>query len=206
MLIPEFFTEIEQILESGQKRTIIGIVGKPGAGKSTVGEEISKRFSYPEVSTLSMDGYHLSNEELAALGRLDRKGAPDTFNSKGFTELIRSLRDQGQQQIRFPIFHREIEASIPNEGIIEPTAKVVIVEGNYLLASDHGWGEVRKLLDKTFFINIDDNLRLQRLIARHIRYGKSPEDAKAWSLGSDEANASFIELTRQYASDFLEID
>jgi pantothenate kinase len=206
VLIPEFFTEIEQILESGQKRTIIGIVGKPGAGKSTVGEEISKRFSYPEVSTLSMDGYHLSNEELAALGRLDRKGAPDTFNSKGFTELIRSLRDQGQQQIRFPIFHREIEASIPNEGIIEPTAKVVIVEGNYLLASDHGWGEVRKLLDKTFFINIDDNLRLQRLIARHIRYGKSPEDAKAWSLGSDEANASFIELTRQYASDFLEID
>lgn len=206
MRIPEFFAEIEAILNSVSKRTIIGIVGKPGAGKSTVGEEISKRFKYPEVSTLSMDGYHLSNEELKALGRLDRKGAPDTFDSKGFTELIRSLRTQGSEAIRFPIFHREIEASIADEGIIEAEARVIIVEGNYLLASDHGWGEVRELLDKTFFINIDDHLRLERLIARHIRYGKSLDDAKAWSLGSDEANAFYIERTRYLATNFLELD
>jgi pantothenate kinase len=204
--MPEFFAEIQANLNSEQKRIIIGIVGKPGAGKSTVGQEVSKRFKYPAVSTLSMDGYHLSNEELAALGRLDRKGAPDTFDSKGFTALIRSLKTQGSEAIRFPIFHREIEASIADEGIIEPEAKVIIVEGNYLLASDHGWGEVRELLDETFFISIDEQLRLERLIARHIRYGKSPDDAKAWSLGSDEANASYIERTRHLATNFLELD
>jgi pantothenate kinase len=146
-----------------------------------------------------MDGFHLSNEELILLGRRDRKGAPDTFDVRGFTSLLNEVKLNHQIDHRFPIFHREIEASRENEGLVPKESKVVVIEGNYLFSTEHNWEGVFPLLDHTWFIEIDDEVRIERLIARHIRYGKTPEDAENWSKGSDEANARFIELTAHRA-------
>ena len=60
-------------------------------------------------------------------------------------------------------------------------------------------------LDKCFYIEIDDEIRLQRLIDRHIRYGKSAVEAKAWSLGSDETNARFIATTKDLAGGVINL-
>jgi pantothenate kinase len=146
-----------------------------------------------------MDGFHLSNEELISLGRRERKGAPDTFDVEGFISLIEKVKLESQVDHKFPIFHREIEASIADEGMVSKESKVVVIEGNYLFSEDHNWSAVYPLLDHTWFIEIDDEVRIERLIARHVRYGKSPEEAEAWSRGSDEANAESIGLTANRA-------
>ena len=104
------------------------------------------------------------------------------------------------------MFHRELEASSPDEGTGPLTAKVIITEGNYLLSQEHGFENVRKLLDKVYYIDINDEKRLERLIARHIRYGKTPDAAQDWAMGSDEANARYIETTKHLASDFLSLE
>ena len=88
MSIDLLFEQIQSLLESQGPRSIIGIVGKPGAGKSTVVLEIEKKFTPNDVSIIPMDGYHLSNEALIELGRRDRKGAPDTFDTAAFISLI----------------------------------------------------------------------------------------------------------------------
>jgi len=199
MSIGLLFEQIQTLLGSQNTRSIIGIVGKPGAGKSTVVEEIQKRFNPHEVSIIPMDGFHLSNEELISLGRRDRKGAPDTFDVAGFTSLLKEVKLNHQGDHKFPIFHREIEASVSDEGLVPKESKVVVVEGNYLFSEEHNWQGVFPLLDHTWFIEIADEVRIERLIARHIRYGKTPEDAENWSKGSDEANARFIELTAHRA-------
>ena len=199
MSIELLFEQIQTILDSQSPRTLIGIVGKPGAGKSTVVEEIQKIFDSHDVSVIPMDGFHLSNEELILLGRRDRKGAPDTFDVRGFTSLLNEVKLNHQIDHRFPIFHREIEASRENEGLVPKESKVVVIEGNYLFSTEHNWEGVFPLLDHTWFIEIDDEVRIERLIARHIRYGKTPEVAENWSKGSDEANARFIELTAHRA-------
>jgi len=199
------FEQIQSLLDSQSIRSIIGIVGKPGAGKSTIVLEIEKRFQPNEVAIIPMDGYHLSNEALIALGRRDRKGAPDTFDTQSFISLITEVKSSPQVDHRFPIFHREIEASIEDEGIVPSLAKVIVIEGNYLFSDEHNWSEVFALLDHTWFIEIDEEIRMQRLIARHIKYGKTPEEAEEWSRGSDEANARFITLTKDRAENIIKL-
>ena len=205
MGIELLFQQIQSILDGQNPRTLIGIVGKPGAGKSTVVGEIQKRFDSNTVSIIPMDGFHLSNEELIKLGRRDRKGAPDTFDVKAFTSLIKRVKISGNVNHEFPIFHREIEASIENEGTVPKESRVVVIEGNYLFSSDHNWDGIFPMLDHTWFIEIDDEVRIERLIARHIRYGKTPEEAEAWSRGSDETNARFIGLTANRAENRINL-
>jgi pantothenate kinase len=205
MSIELLFKQIQSLLDGQSPRTLIGIVGKPGAGKSTVVEEIQKRFDANEVSIIPMDGFHLSNEELISLGRRDRKGAPDTFDVDGFTSLLRGVKLNYQSEHKFPIFHREIEASMADEGLVPKESKVIVIEGNYLFSTEHNWEVVFSMLDHTWFIEIDDEVRIERLIARHIRYGKTPIEAENWSRGSDEANARFIELTAHRAENRINL-
>jgi uridine kinase len=61
MSIELLFEQIQSLLNGQSPRSLIGIVGKPGAGKSTVVSEIEKRFGPEEVSVIPMDGFHLSN-------------------------------------------------------------------------------------------------------------------------------------------------
>ena len=203
MKVDEFLGGIEKILLQNGPRTLIGIVGKPGIGKSTLVERVKVEYPGVEVSTISLDGYHLSNETLESLCARGRKGAPDTFDFKSFVALLRRIKS-ANQDIRFPIFHREIEASIADEGVVPAAARVVIVEGNYLLSTDYGWGEVADLLDFSYYLELQEDVRLERLIERHIRYGKSPEAAREWAMGTDESNARFIERTRGRATDIIE--
>lgn len=194
---------ILELSKSSDTRILIGIVGKPGAGKSTVTAKLKEILPKEETKILSQDGYHLSNAQLKELGRADRKGAPDTFDPKSFTELLRRVARDIENDIYFPIFHREIEESIAAEGVITPKTKIVLVEGNYLLLDSHGWHEVTDHLDETWYLNIDDKLRLKRLVARHIEFGKDPEFAHAWAHGTDEANARLIETTKVRADAFF---
>lgn len=205
MSIELLVEQIQSLLASQSPRTLIGIVGKPGAGKSTVVEEIQKRFDSKDVSIIPMDGFHLSNEELITLGRRERKGAPDTFDVEGFTSLLKSVKLNHQNDHKFPIFHREIEASVEDEGIVPKESKVIVIEGNYLFSIDHNWDAVFPSLNHTWFIEIDDEVRIKRLIARHIRYGKTPGEAEAWSRGGDEANARFIEQTATRAQNLIRL-
>lgn len=205
MSIELLFKQIQSLLDGQSPRTLIGIVGNPGAGKSTVVEEIKKKYAANEVSIIPMDGFHLSNEELISLGRRDRKGAPDTFDVKGFTSLLRRVKLNHQSEHKFPIFHREIEASMADEGIVPKESKVIVIEGNYLFSTEHNWDVVFPMLDHTWFIEIDDEVRIKRLIARHVRYGKTPEEAEAWSRGSDETNARFIGLTAHRAENLIKL-
>ena len=205
MSIELLFEQIQSLLDRERPRTLIGIVGKPGAGKSTVVEEVSKKFDSKLVSIIPMDGFHLSNEELISLGRRDRKGAPDTFDVEGFTSLIERVKTNNHVDHKFPIFHREIEASIADEGIVPKESKVVVIEGNYLFSEDHNWNGIYPLLDHTWFIDINDEIRIERLIARHIRYGKTPEAAETWSRGSDETNARFVGLTANRAENRINL-
>lgn len=204
--LDEFFSEIERTLASNVPRVIFGVIGKPGAGKSTVSQKVKERFPEDDVAIISMDGYHLSNEVLDVQAKRDRKGAPDTFDVDGFVTLLAKVKSFTNEKITFPIFHREIEASVADEGVIFSTAKLIIVEGNYLLSIENGWGEVRQYLDKSWVIKLPDEVRMARLIRRHAESGKSHLDAESWARGSDENNAQFIAGTEHLADFTLEVD
>jgi len=193
-----YLARLHELLASG-RRCLIGLVGAPGAGKSTLAHAI--HHALPEVSqVVPMDGYHLANVELARLGRASRKGAPDTFDSAGYVSLLRRLRSQGAGEIVYaPEFRREIEEPIAGAIAVLPTTRLVITEGNYLLLEDGHWAAVAGLLDEIWYVDIDDGLRNERLVERHVQFGREPAAALAWVAGTDEPNARLIAATRPRA-------
>ena len=197
---------IQEHLEKSNERVLIGIIGKPGAGKSTLSKFLMAKLSKELVTVVPMDGYHLSNKVLKDLKRSDRKGAQDTFDVAGFVSLVKRIRSEQTQNIYYPIFDRAIEESIAAQGVVTSATKVVIIEGNYLLHDEGGWEVLNDLLDESWMVDVDDDKRISRLISRHIAYGKDPEAAKAWAKGTDEVNAKLIERGRARADFVVAID
>ena len=188
------------------ERVIIGLIGKPGAGKTSLSKYLLKHLPKETTALVPMDGYHLSNAQLKTLGRADRKGAPDTFDANGYVELLKRIKTNFNDEIYFPIFHRDIEESIAAEGVVHPHTTLVLTEGNYLLVESDGWAGVADSLTESWFVDVDNDKRMARLVARHIKYGKSPEEAHAWANGTDQRNAELIETTRMKADVIFHLD
>ena len=193
-----YLAQVKDMLKGG-KRCLLGLVGAPGAGKSTLAQAL--QLALPAVSqVVPMDGYHLANVELARLGRAGRKGAPDTFDSAGYVSLLRRLRDQPADEIVYaPEFRREIEEPIAGAIAVFPQTRLVITEGNYLLLDTGHWAHVAGLLDEVWYVDIDDSVRNERLLQRHVDFGRAPAAALAWVAETDEPNARLIEATRSRA-------
>ncbi|WP_332878930.1 nucleoside/nucleotide kinase family protein [Massilia sp. S19_KUP03_FR1] len=191
-------TRLVASLVPGQ-RTMLGLAGAPGAGKSTVAAQLLAALPGRAV-VVPMDGFHLANAELARLGYADRKGAPHTFDSAGYVALLARLRRRAAGEVVYaPAFRREIEEPVAGAIAVPPEIELVITEGNYLLLGDGHWAGVRAQLDAVWYIDIDDALRRDRLVARHVHYGRTPDQARAWVMRSDEANAVLVAATRARA-------
>jgi len=194
---------LDALLADGQRK-LLGLVGPPGAGKSTLAQAIADQLG-DRAQVVPMDGFHLAQVELERLGRASRKGAPDTFDAAGYVALLRRLRAQqpGETDVGIvyaPAFRREIEEPIAGAIAVLPQTQLVVTEGNYLLLGDPPWNAVAPLLDACWYVDVDDALRRSRLVARHEQFGRSPREARDWEASTDEPNARRIAATRDRAS------
>jgi len=198
-LPPEILQRARALLASGQRK-ILGIAASPGAGKSTLAENLLKALGV-QAQVVPMDGYHLANSELQRLGRAGRKGAPDTFDAAGYVNLLRRIQaQQPGETVYAPEYRREFEEGIAGAIAIEADTPLIITEGNYLLLDEGAWGQVRSVLDETWFLDIDCGVRQQRLLERHMRFGRSRDAALEWIAVTDEPNALRIESSKHRAN------
>lgn len=189
---------VRALLARSEARVILGLVGAPGAGKSTLASALQAVFADVSV-VLPMDGFHLANSELQRLGRAGRKGAPDTFDAAGYLALLQRLRDPASangETVYAPEFRREIEEAIAGAIAIERHHRLVITEGNYLLLDQGAWRGVAALLDECWYVDVDEHLRNERLVRRHEEFGRSRQDAMQWAAQTDGPNAQLVASTR----------
>jgi pantothenate kinase len=182
-------------------RVLLGITGSPGAGKSTLAAGLADalRTRGVPVASVPMDGFHLADVELDRLGRRDRKGAIDTFDGYGYLALLRRVAGETGNTVYAPTFDRTTEQPVAGAIAVEPATRVVLTEGNYLLDASQPWGDVRRALTEVWFCDLPDDVRRQRLVDRHIRFGKTPAHARRWVDEVDQRNAERIEAARRLA-------
>ena len=177
---------------SAVERYLFGIAGPPGCGKSTVANRLGAELGAPVVP---MDGFHLPNDTLRALSLLGTKGAPATFASNEFVDLVRSLRTAGGV-VRCPTFDRTVDEPVADRIEVHPDDAVVIIEGNYLLLDQLPWSTLPALFDAVVYLEVPADVRFERLVARHVEFGRHPTDAASFARRSDGANADLVEACR----------
>ncbi len=197
VLGPALVERARELLASG-RRTVLGITGAPGAGKSTLAMALAVELG-ESARLVAMDGFHLAEAELRRLGRHDRKGAPDTFDVCGYVAMLRRLRTSTDPVVYAPRFERAIEEPIACAVAVRREVPLVITEGNYLLVADGDWAGVRPRLDECWYAEPVEADRLERLIARHESFGRSPEEARERAFGSDQRNADVVAATKSRA-------
>lgn len=189
--------DAQRLITPGQRR-ILGITGAPGAGKSTLAAQLVHALGGQAV-LVGLDGFHLANSELDSLGRRGRKGAADTFDAAGYQNLLRRLRDRSDPVVYAASFDRSIEESIACAIPVPREIPLIITEGNYLLVDEVPWHGTADLLDECWYVDPGEQTRIDRLISRHVQFGRDLDEARSRSLGSDQRNAELIASTRERA-------
>lgn len=186
-------------LARSSHRTVLGIAGAPGAGKSTLARRIvtavDDRLDAGTAVQVPMDGFHLSNAALDALGRHDRKGAADTFDADGYVALVRRLVAADEDVVWAPDFDRRVDEPVAGSIAVPRAARLVVSEGNYLLDDTAPWSALPTLFTETWFCAVADDVRLDRLVGRHMRHGRDHDAARAWAVEVDGVNAARVAPT-----------
>lgn len=182
-------------LASGH-RVLLGVAGAPGSGKSTFSACLAEALGPGSALVVPMDGFHLGNAIIDGTPLRQRKGAPDTFDVGGYVSLLRRLALRDEEVVYAPDFRRSIDEPVAASIAVPAAVPLIITEGNYLLADGPQWQQVRSQLDEVWFVDTPRELRLSRLVERHMLFGMDRAAAEAWATGSDEANARLIEATR----------
>ena len=186
----------------GSTRYLFGIAGSPGSGKSTLAAHLATEL---DALVVPMDGFHLDNATLDEMGLRDVKGAPETFAADAFVAAVRRLAT-ADTDVDLPDFDRDTDESRPGRIAVGVSDRVVIVEGNYLLLDSAPWVGLRDLFDAVAHLHVDPMQRVERLVSRHVRFGKTRDEASAFVRSSDEPNAARVEAVRYRAHLQVDVD
>ncbi len=185
------------------RRYVIGIAGPPGAGKSTLAEAFGARLVErgEAAVVLPMDGFHMDNAVLEAKGRLARKGAPDTFDLRAFIDMLKAVRE-GKEEVLSPVFDRSRELAIASARVIPVEARIIIVEGNYLLLQEGRWKELRAFFDFAILLSPPFEELERRLYDRWHFYGLTGEALDVKMNGNDLPNVRLV-LSQSAGADVI---
>lgn len=176
-------------------RKLVAIAGAPASGKSTLAAqlvaELQRNGGHEAAALVPMDGYHLDNAELDAMGQRHVKGAPHTFDAAGFANLVRAVRTQ-THTLRYPLFDRAQDKTLPDAGQLAPDVPIIVFEGNYLLLQRPHWSDLRDLFDLTVMLSVPMEVLRDRLVARWLAHGLPNDQAITRAESNDIPNAQLV--------------
>ena len=180
---------LEERLTTLPYRSIVAIAGAPGSGKSTLAERLVE--TQEDAALLPMDGFHFDDAVLTARDRLLWKGAPDTFDVAGLRVMLRRLSEK-EDNVAVPVFDRRLEVSRGAARIISSRARLIVVEGNYLLLDRTPWQSLAPFFALTVMLDVPENELRRRLTDRWQTFGLTEAEIAHKLDGNDLPNGRTV--------------
>ena len=139
---------------------VVGVAGGSGSGKSALCRAVAVALGPERVARLCHDAYYRDRGDLPAAERaaLDYD-VPDALDTPLFVEHLRALH--AGRPARPPRYCFTTHRRIGQDVVVEPRP-IVLVEGILLLHE----AQARVLLDLTLYLDVPNDVRLARRIAR----------------------------------------
>lgn len=190
---------------NGEQRVLAGLAGIPGGGKSTFAailQNVAERtLGAGVLMVVGMDGWHWANAVLDARTTTDadgrtiplrhRKGGPESYDVASLATALGRLRD-ASGDVPLPAYDRRVHEPAADALVIPRTARIVLIEGNYVLCDEMTWKSVCDLLSPRLFLASDPAAVRERIIARHVRGGASPDEARLKYNRNDRLNIEYV--------------
>jgi pantothenate kinase len=211
-VLPDPVNHLLRLLQTGgARRTVVGLVGLPGSGKSTVAarlaDEVNAQAGAGTMVALGMDGFHLSKAALAQFpdpaAALQRRGSPWTFDPAALAARLQRLRQTSPAKaappVMWPGFEHGVGDPVEDAVAIAPSVRLVLLEGLYLLHRSDGW-DLSGLMDECWYLDVPMDMAMARLADRHMAtWGLTRSEAVARIAVNDQLNALTVQASRPLA-------
>jgi type I pantothenate kinase len=138
---------------------VIGVAGSVAVGKSTFARILQALLSrwpaHPQVDLVTTDGFLHPNAVLADRGLMDRKGFPESYDTRALLAFLRAVKS-GEPEVTAPVYDHLAYDVLPDTRIVVRRPDIVIVEGlNVLQVNREGTEFVSDYFDFSIYVDAD---------------------------------------------------
>ena len=138
---------------------VIGVAGSVAVGKSTLARILQALLSrwpaHPQVDLVTTDGFLHPNSVLLDRGIMDRKGFPESYDTRALLAFLRAVKS-GEPEVSAPVYDHLAYDVLPDTRITVRRPDIVIVEGlNVLQVNREGVEFVSDYFDFSIYLDAD---------------------------------------------------
>ena len=120
---------------------VIGIAGSVAVGKSTsarILQSLLMRWpEHPRVELITTDGFLYPNAVLEERGLMDRKGFPESYDTKRLLQFVRDVK-AGTAEVSAPVYNHVVYDVMPSHEEVVHQPDILIIEGLNVLQVGSG--------------------------------------------------------------------
>jgi type I pantothenate kinase len=111
---------------------VVGVAGSVAVGKSTFARILQALLArwpdHPKVDLVTTDGFLYPNAELDRRGIMNRKGFPESYDTRRLLQFLRDLKS-GAEEVRAPVYSHVVYDIVEGEEIVVRRPDILIIEG-----------------------------------------------------------------------------
>jgi len=139
---------------------VIGIAGSVAVGKSTFARILQALLArwpeHPRVDLITTDGFLFPNAVLEDRGIMNRKGFPESYDTKTLLTFLRDLKS-GALDVKAPVYSHVVYDIIDGETVSVQQPDILIIEGlNVLQVGSEANEFVSDYFDFSIYIDADE--------------------------------------------------